>query len=206
MSRLSIFKRKPKTKGAIGYFGLESWWLSTFSEAERQYIEKKFQPLGGIENSLTNGNVISRSDTAVGFLQNLAGWFAKEDDRHLAYKILEKAGELLSQSAKPFDIHFFYQANIETSYKDRDKPGGLEKAILACRQQIEYAPNAAKAFKREYKGESLPSHKGYQQLAIILEKEKKYQEVIELCTQAKKQGWSGDWEKRIERCKKKEKK
>ena len=203
MGLLGLFKRKPQIKGAIGYFGLVSWWLSTFTETERQYIEKKFQPLGGQSNSLTEGNVISRNDTVVGFLHNLAGWFAKEDDRHIAYKILEKAGELLSQSIKPLDIHFYYQSNIQTFYKDRDKPGGLEKAIMACRQQIEYAPIAAKAFKREFKGDPLPSHKGYQQLAIILEKQNNYQEVIDLCTQAQKQGWAGDWENRIERCNKK---
>ena len=81
MSLLSIFKRKPKTRGAIGYFGLESWWLSAFSESERQYIEKIFQPLGGLGNSLTSGNVISRSDTAVGFLQNLSGWYTLQTHR-----------------------------------------------------------------------------------------------------------------------------
>ena len=31
----------------------------------------------------------------------------------------------------------------------------------------------------------------------------KYREVIELCTEADKQGWSGDWQHRIERCRKK---
>lgn len=206
MSLLDIFRSKPKIKGIIGYFGLAEWWLSTFLEAERKYIEKKFQPLGESEESLTKGNVSFRSDTAVGFLPNLAGWFARDEERHLAYKILEKAEALIHQSAKSLDIHFFYQSEIEIFYKDRDKPGGLEKAVCACRQQIDYAPKAAKAFKKEYKGEGLPSHKGYQQLAIILEKEKRFSEAIEVCTQAMKRGWSGDWEKRIDRCKKKEKK
>lgn len=98
---------------------------------------------------------------------------------------------------------FFYQSKIEIFYKDRDKPGGLEKAICACRQQIDYAPKAAKAFMKKYKGETLPGHKGYQQLAIILEKEKNFSEAIEVCSQAMEQGWSGEWEKRIQRCKKK---
>ncbi len=206
MSLLDIFRNKPKITGTIGYFSLTEWWLSTFSEAERKYIEKKFRPLGGSEESLTKGNVSFRSDTAVGFLQNLAGWFAKDEDRYLAYRILEKAEELIHQSMKPLDIHFFYQSKIEIFYKDRDKLGGLEKAVCACRLQIDYAPKAAKAFMKEYKGETLPSHKGYQQLAIILEKEKKFSEAVEVCTQAMEQGWSGDWEKRIERCKKKVKK
>lgn len=203
MGLLDLFERKPQIKGAIGYFDLTPWWLSTFSDSEQQYIVNKFKPLCGQGNSLTEGNIISRSDTAVGFLHNLAGWFTKKDDRHLAYKILEKAEEMLSGSAKPLDIHFFYQKNIETYYKDREKPECLEKAIIACRQQIEFAPIAAKAFKKEFKGNPLPSHKGYQQLAIILEKQNNCQEVLDLCLGAKKQGWAGDWENRIERCEKK---
>jgi len=206
MTLLDIFRRKPKIKGTIGYFGLTEWWMSTFSEAERKYIEKKFQPLGGSGDSITKGDISVRSDTAVGFLHNLAGWFDKNEDRYLAYRILEKAEELIHQSAKPLDIHFFYNSKIEIFYKDRDNPEALEKAICACRKQINYAPNAAKAFKMEYNDEFLPSHRGYKQLAIILEKQKKYSDAIALCTQAMDQGWFGDWQKRIERCKKKEKK
>jgi len=174
--------------------------------SRKKIYQKKFQPLGGSGESLTKGDVSFRSDTAVGFLHNLAGWFGKDEDRYLAYRILEKAEELIHPSVKPLDIHFFYQSKIVIFYKDRDKPGGLEKAVCACRQQIDYAPKAAKAFMKEYKGEAIPGHKGYEQLAIILEKEKKFSEAVEVCTQAMEQGWSGDWEKRIERCNKKGKK
>jgi chaperonin GroEL (HSP60 family) len=133
----------------------------------------------------------------------LAGWFGKDEERNLAYIILEKAEELIHQSVNPLDIHFFYNSEIEIFYRDRDKPGGLEKAVYACRQQIDYASKAAKAFKKEYKDEFLQSHRGYTQLAIILEKQKNYSEVIEVCTQAMEQGWLGDWKNRIERCRKK---
>ena len=43
-------------------------------------------------------------------------------------------------------------------------------------------------------------HTGYEQLAIILEKQREYDEAIDLCKQAQKQTWSGEWDKRIERC------
>jgi hypothetical protein len=49
----------------------------------------------------------------------------------------------------------------------------------------------------------LPAHRGYQQLSIILEKRANFREVIVLCARAQKEGWSGDWEQRIERCRKK---
>jgi hypothetical protein len=58
-------------------------------------------------------------------------------------------------------------------------------------------------FFKEYKESPLPSHKGYQQLAIILEKQGKLEEAIKLCKQAAEQGWAGDWEKRVERYRKK---
>jgi len=48
-----------------------------------------------------------------------------------------------------------------------------------------------------------PSHRGFKQLAIINHKQEKYKGVIKLCKQAKEQGWRGDWDKRIQRAKKK---
>ncbi len=54
--------------------------------------------------------------------------------------------------------------------------------------------------KAEVTGE-LPRHTGYEQLAIIREKEKDHPEAIRLCGEAMAQGWNGDWEKRIQRCK-----
>jgi hypothetical protein len=41
---------------------------------------------------------------------------------------------------------------------------------------------------------------GYQQLAIILEKDGILEEAVALCQQALDGGWNGDWEKRIARC------
>ena len=102
-------------------------------------------------------------------------------------------------------MHFFYSTKLEVFYKDRDlRPNGLELAIQSCEQQIANAPAAATAFKQKYDG-NLPAHKGYSQLAIILEKQKRYDEAISLCEKAKSQGWAGDWDKRLERCDKRAK-
>lgn len=91
---------------------------------------------------------------------------------------------------------------IELYYKDRDAEGGLDRAVQACKNQIAIAPEAAAAFLKTFDGGSLPAHKGYEQLAIVLEKQKKFQEAIALCIQADSQGWAGDWQNRISRCKK----
>ena len=82
----------------------------------------------------------------------------------------------------------------------------LEKSISACKEQIALASKASKAFLKEYPNQPLPVHAGYSKLRIILEKQKKYDEAIELCLEAKVQGWNGDWDKQIETLKKKKEK
>jgi len=147
----------------------------------------------------------STSQTAIGLLHNLSGWFSKKEDRHIAYKFIEKAEQLIGSESRILDIHFLYSTKIELMYKDRDAiSGGLEKAIKACQQQISYSDKASKAFKEKSPNESLPSHKGYQQLVIVKEKQKEFIDAISLSEKAVAQGWAGDWEKRIERCKKKQ--
>jgi tetratricopeptide (TPR) repeat protein len=203
MGLLDIFTKPKKTKGLIGYFGLESWWLSEFTESERHHIATTFQPLGFSGNSLTSRDISHTSQTAVGLLRDLSGWFSKEKDRPIAHKLLAKAEELSESEGSVLDTHFLYGQKLEIYYKDRATPGYLEKAIDACNQQIALGAKAAKAFQNGDKDSSLPGHKGYQQLAIILEKQGRFDEAIELCRNAESQGWAGDWKKRIERCQKK---
>lgn len=198
---MGLFGKKERIKGSIGYFGLQDWWLSAFTEEERQYIDERFQPLGSSGNSLTSGDISHTTETAVGLLYALAGWFSKENERTIAYKILEKAETLLNHETRILDVHFLYGQKIKILYKDRKKPGYMERAIGACEQQIEIAIEAANAFRKEYKESSLPGHQGYEQLAIILEKQKNFEAAIELCARADKEGWAGSWQKRIERCK-----
>ncbi len=203
MVLFSFFSKTKRIKGLIGYFGLEDWWLSEFSDDERRHIVETFQPLGSSGDSLTSGDISYTSQTGVGLLQNLSGWFGKEKDRYIAYKLLAEAEELSKTEGSILDAHFLYGQKLAIYYKDRDEPGGLENAIEACKQQISIGKEAAEAFLKEYKESPLPSHKGYQQLAIILEKQGKFDEAIKLCKQADEQGWAGDWEKRVERYRKK---
>ena len=98
------------------------------------------------------------------------------------------------------DLHFVYHSMIELNYRDRDRiPDALAIAIDACRKQTAVAPQAAEVFRRECR--ALPRPLGFWQLAVILEKQGNYAEAIALATQALQQGWAGDWEKRIARCK-----
>lgn len=206
MGLFGLLKGKSKVGGSLGYFGLGEWWLSTFTEAERTHIEQVYKPLGMSprERPLTQGSLMGTSQTAAGLLWALAGWFNKPGDRHIAERILAKAEELADASGNPLDRHFTYLQMIETAYRQRDEvPGALGAATRACEKQIALAPKASRAFKREYKGQPLPPHTGFQQLAIIREKQGDLDGALRLAEQAKRQGWAGDWDGRIARLQKK---
>lgn len=197
----NLFKKKPG--GSLKYYGLWDWWISTFSEKEREIITSTFQPLGAAENPLTEGEASYSSRSAVSLLSSLARWFKNEDQRTLAYKILEKADEL-ADKASVLDQHFLYQVKIEVYYRFRDIDDfALSRAKEGCKQQIALSPEAAKAFKDEYGDQVLPSHVGFKQLAIIKDKEGDWAGAIEVCERALNEGWDGDWGRRIERYEKK---
>lgn len=104
-----------------------------------------------------------------------------------------------------FDIHLQIGFKIESSYKKRTAdPKALQQTIDYCLQQINIAEEAKDVWIKEQKllgldPHLLPFHKGYTQLCTILEKQKRFDELIKLATQAREQGWRGDWDKRIQR-------
>lgn len=227
----SFFKKK-RIGGEIAYYGLQDWWLYSFTPEEQSYIVNKFQPLGmTTTNSLIKGSISWSSQSVVSFLQSLSGWFNNPKDRHIAIRILQKAEQLSEQTPisdaklrifkketileklstkeadRTLDKHFLYHQQIKTFYRERNSdPNALNKTIEACQKQISLAPLAAKAFRRKWKSDPLPAHTGYEQLAIILEKQKNYHEALKICKEALKTKWNGDWERRLERLDKKLKK
>lgn len=199
-------RKKPEIKGKIGYFGLADWWLQAFTDEERAYIERIYKPMGaGEDYSLVRGDLSYTSATVGTFLSGLSTWFRRsEEDRHIARRILHKALEVIDPEDDILGLHFTYQALIEVWYGDRDNlPDALAEAIKACQAQIAIAPQAARAFMKDYPESPLPSHVGFTQLTIILDKQGKHPEAIEVAQQAKRHGWAGDWDKRIERYQKK---
>lgn len=199
-----------KIEGYIGYFGLVDWWLSEFTPEERSHIEDVYHPMGSDPDKkpLTQGVFDYTSATASSALSGAASWFLGPNDRHIAKKLLEKAWELNRDSEtikikNILDAHFILSEMITVYYRDREDPAMFTKAVDACRKQIALAPQAKKEFLKEYPTQALPSHRGYEQLIIILDKKGEAQEAIVLCNQAKEQGWDGDWDRRIERYEKK---
>jgi hypothetical protein len=64
---------------------------------------------------------------------------------------------------------------------------------------IHKGPDCIKIIKHD----KLPEHAGFKRLCIIRENQGNYEEVIRLATQAKEEGWTGNWDNRIEKAKKK---
>lgn len=203
---------KKNIEGKIGYYKLGEWWLNTFTSKERDYIESVYQPMGlsvgfdvnSSSKPLTEGKIHSCSQTITMFLLILAGWFNNPRDRIIANKIIKKANET-GQEDKG-DIlgnHFLYSEMVSIYYPQRENKIMFEKVVEACKKQIDMASEAAKAFLKEYPNQPLPSHRGYEQLVIILDKQGEYEKAILLCEQANKQGWAGNWDKRIDRYNKK---
>ena len=186
--------------------GLLAWWMAQFSEAEREHILTKYQPLvmGQGGGPYADAYRIIRADgRPIIKLTALATWFmSPQDDLPLAMRLLRKGVELGEEKhGTILDQHFALLNVIKVSYRNRGNDvESLELAIDACERQIALAPLAAEMFKREERVETLPAHTGFQQLAIIKEREEDYDEAIRLSSEALSQGWSGDWEKRIARC------
>ncbi len=117
-----------------------------------------------------------------------------------------KTNKSARENADAFDYHLTLSFKIEQEYKKRDiNAGALDKTIQLCEEQIEMSERAKQAWIKEerelgIKNISLPNHKGYTQLSTIFEKQGLFQDAIKLAKQAKLQGWSGDWDKRIKRC------
>jgi tetratricopeptide (TPR) repeat protein len=213
-------------QGWIRFFNLVEWWLNDLSTDERQLIYDNFWTKHGgtvsqviihedfsvdiedvqvpetMANYLIEGSPRS-SGSPARFLENIAA-SSYVKDLSFSRRVFEKAEELALKADDVLDLHFLYMHGLNRNYIERDRvEDALDKAIEYCEKQIALAPRAVEAFKVEFSQNEVPGHTGFTQLAIIRDKQKRYAEAIELCKEALRQGWDGDWEKRIERYEKK---
>lgn len=94
---------------------------------------------------------------------------------------------------------------IQVYYRARNRDeNALALALEACEKQIALAPQVIREQPKDWK-RGLPAHLGFQQLAIVRERDRDYEAAIRLSEEALRQGWAGDWEKWIARCKRKNK-
>lgn len=187
--------------GYIRLFGLVDWWMSEFTEAEREHIESKFQPMGHERGSrpLTQGYIRPISEwssilrphapSAIGTLSGLAGWFKDPDDAYLALRILEKAGTCDGQA---LDWHFHYNRFVLIMWDVRRRLADAESRCLwACDQQIAMSLQARAAFFEKYPNQPLPGHAGFRRRAFFYEIEGEHDAALQLMIRANAEGWKG---------------
>ena len=187
---------QPTENGSLGYYHLLDWWKNEFNNDEQLYILARYKPMGG--TGLINGMLSNSSASSINFLTGLQTWFTNLTDEVISEKILKKAETLISEETTILDIHFLYNCFIKHYYKKRNIGNEFyELAKVYCKKQIEISQEVKDAFITEPWFTVLPRHKGFEQLAIIFEKEEKYADAIKLCARGKEMCWNGDWDKKI---------
>lgn len=191
-----------KNKGLIGYFGLYDWWINSFTSSERGYIMYLYDnmPILGDRTPLVSGSLYKTSQTPINFIHNLLALPDPKNDISLIERIIKKGEEIGETGRHIIDLHLFYSTCGTIYYKLRDLDESYyEKAKEFFLKQISINETVFKAMKKEFGTERVPSHKGFKQMAIIYEKEKRFTDAINLCNAALKTGWRGDWIARIEK-------
>lgn len=213
----SFFKKKPKQiKGTIGYLGIEQWWLEVLTEGERKYIldNVKYFGIGGtsdIKHILLEQDVIASSETVLNFAMGLLTYVAKEKE---LIPLVEKIENLAFGVTNTTDCEEVFRKHLilgslgDIYYKHRENPECFNRAIDYYKKQIAMSKEAKEAWIESdrrigIKETKMPKHVGYERMAIILEKEKKYEEAYNISREAVAEGWKGEWEKRIEKLEKK---
>jgi len=197
---------KSEPGGLIEYYKLVDWWVVTFYEEEKEYIIRKYIPMGMTQSNLASGEIGYQRGNASIFLANLSAWFNTKNDIIIAKKIINKAEEIFDPNIDVNLLHFYYMHMIKFYYKDRENVESYQKAIKYCQKQIEISLEMKRIYLDEYPSSNLPSHTGFEQLSIIFEKENKLDDALNIAEKAFSEGWSGDWEKRIMKLKAKNKK
>lgn len=192
-----FFGSSSRISGLVAQYRLKEFW-NTLSKAEKKFIEAQF------DETLNSANVVESSQSKLGFLTVILD---NGIDKHIheneviLSKLVEQC-ELVFANASVMCKHFYLMSLIRFHYRLRNVDDHLRESVQACQRQIDLAPKARKAFQKEF-GDRLPSHLGFKQLAIIRMKEKNFEGAKELVQSASRQGWSGDWETRLERINKK---
>jgi hypothetical protein len=198
-----ILGRRLQGTGELGYFGLMGWWISSFSAAQRSYMETVFRASGlpARTKPLTRDRGLVTYPTAASLLTVLADRLSeKVEDRGLAAKVLAQAEERALAEGDVLGRYFVYHQMIRLYCKWKSEfANPVDLIFAACHKQMQLAPDAALALRKLRPDKPLPTHLGYLQASTLLEQEGRYEPAIELCKQAQAEGWSGNWPWRIQR-------
>jgi hypothetical protein len=198
-----ILGRSLQSTGELGYFGLLGWWTSSFSAAERSYMEEAFCASGlpARAKPLTRDRGLVNYPTAASLLTVLADRLSeKSEDRGLAVKVLAQAEERALAEGDVLGRYFVYHQMIRLYCKWKSEfANAVDLIFAACHKQIQLAADASQALRKLRPDKPLPAHLGYMQASALLEQEGRLEPAIELCKQAQAEGWGGNWPWRIQR-------
>jgi len=196
----NLFQSGSDVPDLIIGLGLEEWYLNLSDEQRQKLYEySTFFGTGGETNLLDRG-VQETSQSAQEYLKGVGGTAAGENDYAFAETVLLKALERDDGSAT--STHFAYNELIDVYYKQRDdRDDAIKKCIEYCKKDIEIAEEFVAEF-----GE-VPRIPSFKRLAIIYERQDRYEEALVVCDQAldigTTDGTKGGFEGRKKRLRKK---
>uniref|UniRef100_UPI004048168D hypothetical protein n=1 Tax=Shewanella baltica TaxID=62322 RepID=UPI004048168D len=207
-------------------YQLKEWWLQALTASQRNQVANDYRPMGlpiGKTPYLYQDLDKTYSNNGFGKLGLLLtlSYIAGDEAKHILQTKAEN--ELLQCYTAPdsnlIDVHLALASLIKHHYSLRTASEHYEKAKEFCLMQISISSKLVKKFRHPEKPKELkklqnitgikdpyydepqmlPSHTGYKQLAIILEKEGDIEGALRLSKQALKQGWTDNYEKRIDK-------
>jgi hypothetical protein len=165
-----------KVEGLIAFYKLQEWWFSSFTENQREYIDSRYQPMGALPHSLTQGKIFERNQPAPEFLNGLNTWFRSKNDSYIAERVHIKLIELAEEHpiVKP---GYFNGRHYTTYVRDFQALKILGKVIELENLLIELV----KATESETAVDRIgvaPAY--YRELAILYRKQKDYSKEISI--------------------------
>jgi len=195
-------RRSVNIGGEIGFFRLEAWWLSAFSDVERKHVEALYYHPGLVKGKrpLTRGRGPSVYPTVCDLLIAMARPLVRRaEDRGLASRILGKSEDCAIAKGNMIALHFTYEAMLQLHEKWKKLFGDAEDAAFAaCYKQVRIAEAVLEALHDRYPMRPLPVHGGYELMVTLLTEGENYAQAMTICATAKSQGWPGDWVARMQ--------
>lgn len=174
--------------GLIGHYGLQDWWIDTFTEQQRDFICRKFTPLGNSVGLAEGTTAFFTSQSAIGFLTDLASWFENVPHLPIALSMLEQAERLLAAESDVLDVHFLY-GTLAKYYEKSPDPEIQAKAINAALNQINICQQALAAFQSKQSDKYAPGHQGFDILFDTYIAHEQFENAETVCRLALKTGW-----------------
>jgi len=165
---------------------------SILTPAEIKYLNKECF----FANTLKE--IILESDCICHELVGALRWLSKYGDASLCGKLYLIIDECI-KGESPYTYFNYWELRVEIYWKNKD----LLNAKRYCLSVIGISKNVSDYIKNELKNPNWLRSNAYNRMAMILTKEKEFEQLIKLCEKAKFEGWEGDWDKRIDGAKKK---